>query len=123
MANHLALIIEDQEDIADIYSTALNLVGFETQIIYDGKVALEQLPSLEPDIIILDMNLPRVSGHYLFKQLKTIPHLEDVPVVICTANSVMANAMKSEIYATDFILVKPVSIHQLNGLVHRIFNK
>lgn len=123
MANHLALIIEDQEDIADIYRNALSLVGFEAQIIYDGKIALEQLPSVEPDIIILDMNLPRVSGHYLFKQIKTIPHLENVPVIICTANSVMANAMKSEISTIDFILVKPVSIHQLNGLVHRIFNE
>ena len=123
MADRLALIIEDQEDIADIYSNALSLVGFETQIIYDGKVALEQLPNLEPDIIILDMNLPHVSGHYLFKQLKTIPHLSEVPVIICTANSVMANAMKSEINAIDFILVKPVSIHQLNGLVHRIFSE
>jgi two-component system, OmpR family, alkaline phosphatase synthesis response regulator PhoP len=123
MANRLALIIEDQEDIADIYSNALNLTGFESQIITDGKVALEQLPNLEPDIILLDMNLPHVSGHYLFKQLRTIPHLADVPVIICTANSVMATAMKPEISATDYILVKPVSIHQLNDLVHRIFNE
>lgn len=123
MADRLALIIEDQEDIADIYSNALNLAGIGSQIIYDGKVALEQLPSLEPDIIILDMNLPRVSGHYLFKELRTIPHLSDVPVIICTANSVMANAMKSEIGETDFILVKPVSIHQLNDLVKQIFGQ
>ena len=121
MADPLALIIEDQEDIADIYSNALTLADFETKIIYDGKDALEMLPNLAPQLIILDMNLPHVSGHYLFKQLRSIPHLADVPVIICTANTVMANAMKSEIGATDFILVKPVSIHQLSGLVKRIF--
>lgn len=123
MANRLALIIEDQEDIADIYGNALHLVGFETEMIYDGKVALDNLQHLAPDLIILDMNLPRVSGHYLFKQLRSIAHLEDVPVIICTANSVLANAMKSEIGSTDFILIKPVSIHQLNGLVKRIFGE
>lgn len=123
MANRLALIIEDQEDIADIYGNALHLVGFETEMIYDGKVALDNLLHLAPDLIILDMNLPRVSGHYLFKQLRSIAHLEDVPVIICTANSVLANAMKSEIGPTDFILIKPVSIHQLNGLVKRIFGE
>jgi len=123
MANPLALIIEDQEDIADIYSNALSLSGFSTDTIHDGKVALEQLPNLEPDLIILDMNLPHVSGHYLFKELRTIPHLKNIPVIICTANSVLANAMKSEIGDTDFILIKPVSIHQLNGLVKRIFGE
>ena len=123
MANRFALIIEDQEDIADIYSNALELAGVESRIITDGKEALEQLPDLEPDIILLDMNLPHVSGHYLFKQLKALPHLADVPVVICTANSVMATAMESEIGTTDFILVKPVSVHRLNDIIHHIFSK
>lgn len=123
MANRFALIIEDQEDIADIYSNGLSLANFESQIICDGKEALELLPNVEPQLIILDMNLPHVSGHYLFKQIRSTPHLAHVPVIICTANSVMANAMKSEINETDFILVKPVSIHQLNGLVKRIFGE
>ena len=121
MVDRLALIIEDQEDIADIYSNALSLANFETKIIYDGKDALELLPDITPQIIILDMNLPHVSGHYLFKQLRSLPHLIDVPVIICTANTVMANAMKAEIGDSDFILVKPVSIHQLTGLIKRIF--
>jgi len=121
MAKRFALIIEDQQDIADIYSNALHLTGFDTHIIYDGKEALTQLPNIEPDIILLDMNLPHVSGHYLFKELRSIPHLADVPVIICTANSVLATAMKSEINATDFILIKPISIHQLNDLVRQIF--
>ena len=121
MANRLALIIEDQEDIADIYSNALRLAEFDSTIIHNGKEALEQLPSLDPDIIILDMNLPQVSGHYLFKQLRSIPHLVQVPVIICTANTVLASAMEKEISETDFILIKPVSIHQLKGLVERIF--
>lgn len=123
MTERFALIIEDQEEIADIYSNALSLADFETQIIYDGKEALEQLEHLSPQLVILDMNLPRVSGHYLFKQMRTMRHLVNVPVIICTANTVMANAMKAEINETDFILVKPVSIHQLRGLVDRIFGE
>ena len=122
MADRFALIIEDQEDIADIYSNALHLADFETKIFLDGKEALEELPNLEPNIIILDMNLPRVSGHYLFKQIRSISHLVDVPIIICTANTVMAGAMETEIGASDYILVKPVSIHQLSGLVKRIFD-
>lgn len=123
MSSRLALVIEDQEDIANLYRNALALSKFETQIMHDGKEALEQLPHIHPDVIILDMNLPHVSGHYLFKQLRSIPHLEDVPVIICTANTVMATAMESEISSSDFILVKPISIHQLNGLIKRIFDE
>ncbi len=120
MSQYRALIIEDQEELADIYSNALEMSNIETQIITDGKVALESLPDLHPDLIILDMNLPRVSGHYLYKQVRSLPHLAHVPVVICTANSVMASAMEGEIGEQDFILIKPVSIYQLNGLVERI---
>ena len=120
MSEHLALIIEDQEELAEIYSNALQIANIETQIILDGKVALDQLPNVHPEIIILDMNLPHVSGHYLYKQIRSIDHLMHVPVIICTANTVMANAMKNEITENDFILVKPVSIYQLNGLVERI---
>jgi len=122
MSDRLALIIEDQEEIADIYSNALEIADFKTEIFTDGKQALEQLPNRHPQLIILDMNLPHVSGHYLFKQMRSIDHLMNVPVIICTANTVMADAMKAEINDTDYILVKPVSIHQLNGLVTNLFN-
>jgi len=121
MSDRLALIIEDQEEIADIYSNALQLADFATEVFLDGKEALNQLPNLQPQVIILDMNLPHVSGHYLFKQIRSIDHLANVPVIICTANTVMADAMKAEISSGDFILVKPVSIHQLNGLVTSMF--
>lgn len=121
MSRH-ALIIEDQEDIADIYSNALQIADFTTTIFTDGKEALEQLPNVSPQLIILDMNLPKVSGHYLFKQMRSLDHLANVPVIICTANSVMADAMKHEIGETDLILIKPVSIHQLNGLVAKMFD-
>lgn len=120
MSQYRALIIEDQEELADIYSNALEMSNIETQIITDGKIASESLANLHPDLIILDMNLPRVSGHYLYKQIRSLAHLVHVPVVICTANSVMASAMKGEIGEQDFILIKPISIYQLNGLVERI---
>lgn len=121
MADRLALIIEDQKDIAEIYSSALRMVDFHTEVIHDGKEALDNLSQIFPEVIILDMNLPHVSGHYLFKQLRTLPHLADVPVIICTANAVMADAMQNEVSDSDFILVKPVSIHQLTGLIKRLF--
>lgn len=121
MADRLALIIEDQKDIAEIYSSALRMVDFHTEVIYDGKEALDSLSQIFPEVIILDMNLPHVSGHYLFKQLRTLPHLAEVPVIICTANAVMADAMQKEVSDSDFILVKPVSIHQLTGLIKRLF--
>lgn len=121
MSDRFALIIEDQKDIAEIYSNALEMSKFETYCIYDGKTALEELKQLQPQLIVLDMNLPHVSGHFLYKHIRSLIHLKNVPVIICTANTVMADAMGKEIGDRDFILVKPVSIHQLTGLADRLF--
>ena len=121
MSDRLALIIEDQKDIAEIYSSALEMANFETYCIYDGKTAMDELNQLTPQLIVLDMNLPHVSGHFLYKQVRSLPHLMNVPVIICTANAVMADAMQKEISDSDFILIKPVSIHQLTGLAGRLF--
>ncbi len=121
MSDRLALIIEDQKDIAEIYSNALQMSKFESYCIYEGKTALEDIQQLRPQLIVLDMNLPHVSGHFLYKEIRSLPHLANVPVIICTANAVMADAMQREIGDRDFILIKPVSIHQLTGLTERLF--
>ena len=120
MAKQLALVIEDHESIRDIYMAALEMEGYNAEGITDGKDALETLSRVSPALIILDMNLPHVSGHYLLKHIRGDERLKDVPVIISTANSILANTVASNKTENDFILVKPIEIRQLQDVVRKV---
>ena len=120
MAKPLAMVIEDHEAIRDIYMAALEMEGFDTVGIMDGKEALEELGNLTPTVIILDMNLPHVSGHYLLKHIRGDDRLKDIPVIISTANSILASTVAADKTDNDFILVKPIEIRQLQDLVRQL---
>ncbi len=117
MSNKYALIIEDNEPIAQIYQTTLTDAGFDSEYILNGRVAAERLKEVVPDLIMLDMNLPQVSGHYLFKEIRADARLANTYVIIATANTPMAEALKPQLTERDALLIKPVSPSELRELV------
>ena len=116
MSNLSALIVEDNKDLADIFAMALQTAGFETQIAEAGDIALTQLTSITPDIVVLDLNLPRVPGMEVLHHIRANPRLENVQVIIATAYPRMAENLQEE---ADLILLKPVSFVQLRDLAVR----
>jgi DNA-binding response OmpR family regulator len=120
MPKPLAVIIEDQAFISEMYADALTLTGLATHIIADGKTAIEELETLTPTLIVLDMNLPQVSGHYLFKHIRGNPRLKNVPIIISTANSILAGAVAKDLGEIDFLMLKPVNIKELQTLARKL---
>ena len=116
MSNLSALIVEDNKDLADIFAMALQTAGFETQIAEAGDIALTQLTSITPDLVVLDLNLPRVPGMEVLHHIRANPRLENVQVIIATAYPRMAENLQEE---ADLILLKPVSFVQLRDLAVR----
>ncbi|MFZ5821805.1 MAG: response regulator [Chloroflexota bacterium] len=115
--NELALIIEDDEDLALIFAEALRSVDYEVETIADGGQAQQRLDEIVPYLILLDMHLPRVSGADLLGKIRADERLEGVTVIITTADARMA-----EMYGNmaDFVMVKPISFVQLRDLTARL---
>jgi CheY-like chemotaxis protein len=121
MAQRVALVIEDHVDLAEIYKITLDMAGYSTELVTDGREALERLQGDDkPDLVILDMNLPQVSGHYIYKKLRADPEWNVIPVIISTANTIVANALADEVTAQDQIVVKPVSPRKLKEIIAKI---
>lgn len=108
-----ALIIEDDEDLSLIFSEALQAAGFETEIIRRGDVALERLATTTPDVVVLDLHLPRVAGMDILHQIRTDKRLAGTRVIVATAHPNMAETLRDE---ADLVLLKPVSFSQLRDL-------
>ena len=117
-----ALIIEDDEDLANIFAEALRGVGFEVEIIADGKVAQERLtnPGTAPFLILLDMHLPHVSGADLLVDIKKDARYNNTTTIITTADARMGETYGDQV---DFVLIKPISFVQLRDLTSRLIPK
>ena len=116
--SELALIIEDDEDLANIFSEALRSGGFEVEHIADGRLAQERLKTGNaPFIVLLDMHLPYISGADLLTIIKEDEKFSKTMTLITTADALMGNMYRDQV---DFVLVKPISFVQLRDLTRRL---
>ena len=120
--SELALIIEDDEDLANIFVEALRGIGYQVEHVADGKVAQERLKSGDaPFIILLDMHLPHVSGGDLLTNIiKKDERFSKTMVIITTADARMGESYNDQV---DFVLIKPISFVQLRDLTARLKQK
>lgn len=112
-----ALIVEDDRDIVALFRHVLDVAGYQTEIILDGRDAMDRLEISTPNIVLLDLQLPRLSGVEILKRMKEDSRLKRVPVVVITAYSPIADTLTVE---PDLLLLKPVDINQLSSLVQRL---
>jgi DNA-binding response OmpR family regulator len=120
MEQPLALIVEDERDVSLVFSRALQAAGFRTKVVYAGDDALEWLSSAEPDIVVLDLNLPHVVGSEVLKYIRSEARLADTPVIVATAYARLAEGLHDHV---DRVLFKPVSFRQLRDLAARLLRK
>ncbi len=109
LANAKILIVDDSPQIVDILSNSLS--HFTCRIALNGHNALKIAQSeFKPDLILLDINLPDISGFDIIKKLKHNPQTKDIPVIFLTGYSNIANQIKCfELGGVDYI-TKPISI-------------
>jgi DNA-binding response OmpR family regulator len=115
--NNQALIIEDDADLAIIFAEAIKAAGFETQIIRDGRIALTQLVTGAPGIVVLDLHLPNVSGATILDRIRADARLTQTLVIVTTADARLADMLQTK---ADLVLVKPISFGQLRDLAKRL---
>ena len=116
MENELALIIEDDAYLSEIYSAALGKAGFKVEVAREGDTAREKLAALVPGVVVLDLHLPRVSGKDLLKEIRADPRLAKTKIIVVTGDSQAATTVQAE---ADLVLIKPVSYIQLRDLATR----
>ncbi|MDY0018857.1 MAG: response regulator [Anaerolineae bacterium] len=117
MNKQLAFVIEDEPDLATIFSEALLSVGFETKIITFGDVAIKELETSVPAVVVLDLHIPRLAGTEVLKYIRSDERLKDVKVIIATADAALAESIEKK---ADLVLLKPISFLQLRTLAERL---
>ncbi len=115
--NPLALIIEDDKKQATIFSQALKMVNYETEVIRDGYTAATRLAEVVPALVVLDLHLPQVSGREILRQIRADDRLRETRIILATADALLADSISGE---ADLVLLKPISFNQLRDLAARL---
>jgi CheY-like chemotaxis protein len=120
MSEFRALIIEDDEAIAAIYVEALQLAGYETEVVGNGRFAIQRLGEITPWLILLDLHLPEVAGEKVLQFIKNEPNLASTRIFITTADHLRAEELRPKV---DLVLLKPISLMQLRDMALRFRRK
>jgi two-component system, OmpR family, alkaline phosphatase synthesis response regulator PhoP len=106
------LLVDDEKDIVDMVKYNLEKENYQVITAYDGEEALEKVAQL-PDLIILDILMPKLNGYEVCKQIKANINYQNIPVIFLTAKtSEIDEILGLELGAGDYIK-KPISIQQL----------
>ena len=122
----LAIVVEDDPYLSEIYADTLRSIGITTETFQDGESAMQKLKRVVPDLVILDLNLPKYSGIEIFHDLRKQPQTAETWVLIVTANPAQAAELsETEIESQNLlVLAKPISVDQLDQLAQRlVFHK
>ena len=112
-----ALIVEDDRDIVALFRHVMDLAGYRTEIALHGKVAVDYLMQRTPDIVLLDLGLPGVSGSEILTMMRADERLKGVPVVVITAHAHLIATLPIQ---PELVLIKPVNIEQMSNLIVKI---
>jgi two-component system response regulator AdeR len=113
MSLPLAYVIEDDEIIAKIFSTAVREAKFETVIIRDGIEAMKKLETSIPDLVILDLHLPGISGINILRSIRSDPRFEKTRVLIASADATQSEFLR---VSADEVLIKPIGFLKMRDI-------
>jgi two-component system cell cycle response regulator DivK len=117
--NKKILVVEDNNDQRELLMKILNHFGYDVIEAGSGTAAINQASDAHPDIILMDMNLPEMTGDQIAACLKANPATRDIPVVFTTAFLLQALKNRARFAGTAEILQKPFSLITLREILDR----
>lgn len=117
------LVVEDEADLADLLTYNLRKAGYDVDAVHDGQTALQRLAMSPPDLVILDLMLPHVSGLQVARQMRTDPKTADIPIVMLTAKAEEADQIVGLQVGADDYVTKPFSVNVLLARVDAVLRR
>jgi CheY-like chemotaxis protein len=116
------LYVDDEPDIREVVQMSLSLVpGLDVQTVESGERALEILPQLQPDLLLLDVMMPGMDGPSTLLKMRTIPGLGRIPVIFMTAKAMPQEVARFRELGAASVIAKPFDPIQLGKQVIAIW--
>ena len=120
MSEPLVLIVEDEASFVDALEVGLGREGFRTAVATDGAEALEMFASLTPDLVLLDLMLPRISGIDVCRQIR---QTSSIPIIMVTAKSSEIDTVVGLELGADDYVAKPYRVRELVARIRALLRR
>jgi len=114
------LVVDDEKELIALVSLHMKMAGFEVFTAANGEKALELSREEKPDLIILDLMIPKIDGWQVCEQLREDPATKDIPVIMLTARTQIEDKLKGFEAGADDYVTKPFSPRELVARVKRV---
>ena len=113
------LVVDDVEDNRDLYATYFEHCGYRTDQASDGEDALAKIARNVPDVVVMDLSMPKLDGWEATRLIKSNPRTTHVIVIVVTGNSMEANMAAARAAGADDVFTKPCLPKDLLATVER----
>jgi DNA-binding response OmpR family regulator len=114
------MIIEDEPDAAELFAEMMRVGGFRVLKMFSSTPAIPLISRERPDVIILDIMLPDISGLEVLRFMRREPDLVNIPVIVVSAKSMPSDIQSGLEAGASIYLTKPVSFRELQGAVEQV---
>ncbi|MCQ9205273.1 MAG: response regulator [Omnitrophica bacterium] len=105
MRKRKILIIEDEQDLAEVNKYILQRAGYEIFVACDGKEGIEKFEEIKPDLVLLDIALPKIDGFEVLRILRNNYPEQQVPIIVFTVSILINDSLRArKLGATDYIV-------------------
>lgn len=118
---HNILVVDDDPAVQKVLQQALQLEGYEVTTADDGEQALTALEARLPDIIVLDVMMPKVDGFEVLRRIRESDRTTNLPVILLTAKSATEDVWEGWRRGVDYYMTKPFDVEELLTFIKYVF--
>ncbi|WP_284165007.1 response regulator [Frigidibacter sp. SD6-1] len=117
------LVVEDEDNIAIALDYLIRREGLEPERVSNGAEAMERIRASHPDLVLLDVMLPEMSGYEICQAVRLDPELKHIPILMMTARGSAVERRKGLALGADGFIAKPFELKELRSEMHRLLDK
>ena len=117
------LVVDDERNITDLLKVILGREGYEVDTVFNGLEALDLVKDKTFNLIILDVQMPKLDGWGVLSALKSSVSTRDVPVIMCTNQNLVSDVERAENMGASGYILKPFNFERLLKKIKQVLNE
>jgi len=123
MENIKVLLIDDEEILTRVVKNRLSMLGYKVDVAYDGELGINAAIDIGPDLIVLDLMLPKLDGFEVCRKIRELEELNDSKILVLSSKKAEADIIRCFNMGADEYMTKPFSLIELEARISKLLQK